>query len=196
MAYSYSQLQQLWIQNGGSPSFAPIAAAVALAESGGNPNAVSKANYDGSVDRGLWQINSIHGAKSTLDVTGNTRAAIIISSNGTNWNPWTVYKTGAYKKYLNGATVPGSEDSGALAQAGLSVAGIQIPNPLDAITALSEGITSLVKGGTWFTDSHNIVRMVQVAMGGLLVIVGIIIVARGTIENVIEKVGPVAATAI
>jgi hypothetical protein len=81
--YTYAQLEQLWINAGGNPQVASIAAAVASAESGGNPNAVSPSN-----DYGLWQINSVHGAQATLDIMGNARAAVAISNNGQNWGPW------------------------------------------------------------------------------------------------------------
>jgi hypothetical protein len=81
--YTYAQLEQLWINAGGNPQVAPIAAAVAMAESGGNPNAISASN-----DYGLWQINSVHGAQATLDIMANARAAVAISNNGQNWGPW------------------------------------------------------------------------------------------------------------
>lgn len=81
--YNYAQLEQIWISAGGNPQAAATAAAVAMAESGGNPNAVSPTN-----DYGLWQINIVHGSQATLDVMGNARAAVAISNNGTNWGPW------------------------------------------------------------------------------------------------------------
>jgi uncharacterized membrane protein YuzA (DUF378 family) len=99
--YSREDLMKLWDQHGGAQGRANIAAAVALAESSGRVNA-SNRNSDGSIDRGLWQINSVHGALSTFAPGGNVDAAIKISSNGTNWNPWTVYRTGAYKQFMGG----------------------------------------------------------------------------------------------
>jgi hypothetical protein len=92
MAYTAEQLKQLWIQAGGNPQNAAIAAAVALAESGGNASAGPK-NNNGSVDRGLWQINSIHGALSSFDPLQNAKAAVRISNNGANWRPWCVAYT-------------------------------------------------------------------------------------------------------
>lgn len=93
--FSYTQLEQIWTENGGSAIWAPIAAAVAMEESGGNSNATN-VNTNGSVDRGLWQINSVHGPLSTTDINGNARAAIQISNNGTNWKPWcTTYSDNA-----------------------------------------------------------------------------------------------------
>lgn len=96
---SYGQLEQLWVDAGGNPKFKAIAAAIAMAESGGVINAVNH-NTNGSTDRGLWQINSVHGSQSTFNELANARAAVAISNNGTNWTPWVTFNTGAYKKYL------------------------------------------------------------------------------------------------
>lgn len=93
--YTYQALKDLWTQAGGNPQAADVAAATALAESGGRSDA-SNGNGNGSTDRGLWQINSVHGAQSTFDPMANARAAIAISNNGTNWKPWcTAYTDGA-----------------------------------------------------------------------------------------------------
>jgi hypothetical protein len=97
--YDSSALAKLWTSAGGNPGSAHLAAAVALAESGGNPNALNH-NTNGTVDRGLWQINSIHGNKSVFDPMGNARAAVSISSNGGSWVPWVTYHTGAYLKFM------------------------------------------------------------------------------------------------
>jgi soluble lytic murein transglycosylase-like protein len=79
-----------------------LAAAVAMAESGGNPAAVGDPQYGGSY--GLWQVNAPahpnYNTTDLLDPTYNAQAAFAISSSGTNWNPWTTYRTGAYEKYL------------------------------------------------------------------------------------------------
>lgn len=99
---SPTQLQHLWVSNGGSPKAAPMAAAIAMAESSGRSDAINH-NTNGTVDRGAWQINSIHGPLSTLNPIGNVKAAIAISRNGTDWTPWTTFNTGAYKQYLGPA---------------------------------------------------------------------------------------------
>lgn len=85
--YSFAELEGIWENAGGSLLAAPMAAAIAMAESGGDSNSTNN-NGNGTQDRGLWQINSIHGSQSTFDVTANARAAVAISSNGTNWRPW------------------------------------------------------------------------------------------------------------
>ena len=90
-SYSCSALEKLWDSAGGNPSDAFMAAEIAMAESGGNPNAVSPTN-----DYGLWQINGSNGSLATLDPYANAKSAIILSGNGTNWGPWTTYTSGAY----------------------------------------------------------------------------------------------------
>jgi hypothetical protein len=89
--YSCADLESLWIEEGGNPDAAFVAAEIATAESGGNPNAISPTD-----DFGLWQINAVHGAMASLDPYVNAQAAIVISDNGADWEPWTTYQTGAY----------------------------------------------------------------------------------------------------
>jgi Lysozyme like domain len=89
--FDCSELQALWISQGGNKNASFIAAEIAMAESGGNPNAISPTN-----DYGLWQINGSHGAEASLIPVVNARAAIAISNNGTNWDQWTTYTSGAY----------------------------------------------------------------------------------------------------
>ncbi len=93
---SCSGLEALWESAGGSPGTAFIAAEIATAESGGRQYATD-ADGNGTVDRGYWQVNSIHGGLSTYDPAGNARAAVQLSGDGTNWGPWVTYQTGAYQ---------------------------------------------------------------------------------------------------
>ena len=77
-----------------------VAAAVAMAESGGNPFAVG----DEGTSFGLWQVHTpAHpefDASRLLNADYNAHAELLISSSGTDWKPWTTYRTGAYKMYL------------------------------------------------------------------------------------------------
>jgi hypothetical protein len=98
--YGKGQIMNLWTRAGGSPGVANLAAAVSLAESGGKSDALNR-NSNGTVDRGLWQINSIHGRLSTFDPAGNARAAVKISSAGRNWQPWAAYTNRRYRQYLD-----------------------------------------------------------------------------------------------
>jgi LysM repeat protein len=85
-------LESLWEDAGGSSAEAVTAASVAMAESGGNQYALSPTD-----DVGYWQINAPSwGSLATYDPLGNAKAAVQISSDGSNWSPWTTYTSGAY----------------------------------------------------------------------------------------------------
>jgi len=99
--YTYSQLEGLWIQAGGSKTQAPVMAAIAEAESGGNPNATG-----GVGEKGLWQINPrVWGSLATYDPLGNARAAVTVR-NRQGLSAWSTYNSGAYKAFLNSSTTP------------------------------------------------------------------------------------------
>ncbi len=88
-----SGLEELWEDAGGSHAEAFTAAEIAMAESGGDQYAHSPTD-----DYGYWQINAVHGpAEATFSPLGNARAAIAISDDGTDWDPWTTYVTGAFE---------------------------------------------------------------------------------------------------
>jgi hypothetical protein len=92
--YSCKQLEDLWIREGGNRNAAEIAASIAKAESGGRVSAISPTD-----DYGLWQINSSWDYADPgkyLNAVVNVRAAISISYDGTDWDAWTTYRTGAY----------------------------------------------------------------------------------------------------
>lgn len=132
MAISYAQIEGLWIQAGGSQALAPVAAAVAMAESGGNPQSHNSTPPDDSY--GLWQINmygslgpsrrSQFGLSSNTqlyDPLTNAKAAVAIGRGG--FGPWTTFTSGAYKKYLNGAVPPDLNSIGAGAGIGAGLGG-------------------------------------------------------------------------
>jgi hypothetical protein len=99
-----------------------LAAAVAMAESGGDPaivadtrslsdaeihtrfNVPAAIRVSKELSVGLWQINTLahptYDAASLKDPDYNANAAFVISNRGTNWGPWRGYTSGAYRKYL------------------------------------------------------------------------------------------------
>jgi len=94
-----------------------VCVAIAQAESRLDPRAVNTNNSDGSVDRGLWQVNSIHCqprgpyvADALFDPTYNAQAMATISSHGAAWGQWTTYSGAGYVgppkylQYLDAAT--------------------------------------------------------------------------------------------
>lgn len=78
------------------------AVAIALAESGCNPNATSAASA-----LGIWQIHAPshpqYSAACLYDPQCNANAAWVVSSHGTGWGPWTVYSTGSYQSRIPAA---------------------------------------------------------------------------------------------
>lgn len=102
--FSQAQLEGLWINAGGPKQAAPIASAIAMAESGGNSGATC-VDWDGTTDRGLWQINSSNGAGSSYDVATNVRAAVAMY-NQRGWTPWTTYSSGAYRQFMGNIPPP------------------------------------------------------------------------------------------
>jgi hypothetical protein len=169
MAYSYAELKALWLKYGGSPSSADTAAAVALAESGGVATA-SNVNSDRSVDRGLWQINSAHGALSTFDVVGNVKAAIQISGDGKNWNPWATFKSGSYKKFLSPTTAAGTVSADT---AGINIGGISVSGIMDGI------INTILKALGLGSMKDLFERLGLIILGFALVLLGIHLLASG-----------------
>lgn len=120
MNYSLAQLQALAASVGfPDPS---LAAAVAMAESGGNPCAQGDPNIGvhsciapngTSTSFGLWQVNTTYNpqfdAKSLLNPQYNAQAALAISNGGKVWTPWTTYRIGAYRQWYLPMVTPPSE---------------------------------------------------------------------------------------
>lgn len=76
------------------------AAAIAMAESGGDPTAIG----DKGTSFGLWQVHTPawpqFDQNSLLDPTYNAKAALVISQGGSVWTPWSTFNSGAYLQYL------------------------------------------------------------------------------------------------
>jgi hypothetical protein len=98
--YGEEGLERLWIRAGGSPAQARLMAAIALRESGGNPNA-THLNTNGTLDRGLWQINSVWGNWSRFGALANARSAVhVMAVQGPR--AWATYNAATDAKYLGG----------------------------------------------------------------------------------------------
>ena len=159
--YSYAQLEEIWIQGGGSRIMAPLMAAVAEVESGGNPDAE---NPSGAT--GLWQMEwplyrgFVPGATSREAYHNpliNARAAVKLSQNNpstapgspvyNNWLKWHPYPT-YYQKFLKGGVAPGGPVPAAPASTGgaqLTAFGLgDIADPFTAINDLWHSITGVV----------------------------------------------------
>lgn len=200
----------LAMQNGIRGDAIQIAVAISLAESGGNETAVSPKNADGTIDVGLWQINSTHKTSHPtwtsewLKVpSNNAKAMATLSGNGSKWTDWVAYTNGKYKNFMKTA-------EGAVAIAAVEHGNIDF-HPGDIVDAASDvisGATStfdamkdiasaalsfidlIGKGVAWITDSNNWLRVTQVGGGVALALIAATIVAKPVIVDVKETVSP------
>jgi hypothetical protein len=118
---SAAQVNDILRRAGFSGKQLDIAAAIARAESGWRTDAKGDVDLQGNgwgPSLGLFQIRcrideigtgKPRDCNRLTDPEFNARAALAISGKGTNWNPWTVYKTGAYREYLGMVTTTVSE---------------------------------------------------------------------------------------
>lgn len=96
-AYGKPQLEALWVNAGGPKGIAPTMAAIALAESGGNPASINPEGPQHA--EGLWQIKGQLVSGNILDPKVNAANAVA-KYNSQGLGAWTTYTEGAYKKYL------------------------------------------------------------------------------------------------
>lgn len=91
-SYSESQVQQLWINNGGPANTAAFAARVAMAESSGSAT-VTSSNPDGGTNVGIFQLDtkgvgSGYSVAELQDANLNTQVTIMATKGGTDWTYW------------------------------------------------------------------------------------------------------------
>jgi hypothetical protein len=115
--YSLKDLQDLAAATGFPDPV--LAAAVAMAESGGNPCAQGDPNIGvhpcnrlngTSTSFGLWQINTTWNPQydplSLLNPQYNARAALAVSNGGVTWKPWSTFKNESYLKWYSHVVYP------------------------------------------------------------------------------------------
>jgi hypothetical protein len=123
---TFEQLKALWIAQGGNPAYASIMAAIALAESTGDP---TNTTGDGGTSWGLWQIHwTVHpqfnkyqltdpgyNAKAAMSLCGNqagsTTSCIDTQGAQTPWTTWNEYVSGQDTR-ASGSPPPSSSGSG------------------------------------------------------------------------------------
>lgn len=139
-----------------------IATAIALAESSGDTD-VTHVNSDGSTDYGVWQINSVHAdllaGHNWRDPADNAAMMFSISNGGTNWKPWSTYKSGAYLKHMAEASAtPDTSVTG-----GDITTVSNTDNPFSALQQFAQAIS----------DPHNWTRFGMVIAGGVCILVAV-----------------------
>lgn len=107
---TYSQIENLWTNNGGDAKWAPLMAAIAEAESSGHPGVLNDTPGTGDYSVGLWQINFYGGnagratqgvygggpgmgyqqvaAKLAADPNQQAKAAVSLFANGAGAGNW------------------------------------------------------------------------------------------------------------
>jgi hypothetical protein len=183
---SQNQIYTLARQAGLSDAHAVTAAAIAMAESGGDPNNHNSTPPDDSY--GLWQINmlgSLGPARRALyrlssneelyNPATNARVMSSISRQGQNFNPWTTYTSGKYKQFLGGVT---AKDAGGADSGGLL--GTIVDDAKSVATLQYRVSEAIVKTTLWVTTEKNWLRVGYVLVGGAAVLAGTLAVINST----------------
>lgn len=184
---TYAQLEGLWITNGGSKAVAPLAAAIAMAESSGRTDATS-ANPDGGVNVGLWQLDTKgkgagHTVADLKDPATNAAVAVQGSNDGTDWSAWETFVTGAYKRFMNAGTTPDmSVPGGGQAAATAADQAAAAAGP-DCAWSIGGQHIGLLFGHGPSLPSACLIRKTEVRalMGGLILAAGALVMMPGLI---------------
>lgn len=180
-----------------------LMAAIAMAESGGDTDAVGLVG-----EIGLWQINQpVHVKAHPAWTVGWLRnpannaaaAKVILSSQGLG--AWSVYTSGAYRKYLDTAST--ADKVGTAVGGALDIAGGPVGAAYDTVSGLlSVGdqvgrvAQAVAKTGNWVANPQNWLRVVYVGVGVGLVWSAVVMTnvntARGLLGQAVGVAGAVA----
>jgi hypothetical protein len=200
--YTYGQLEQLWISAGGPRALAPLMAAIALAESGGNPEATNPTDNGGTqTSWGLWQVSDgTHNqpVQGILEPLVNAKAAVAkYKSQGLR--AWGTYDSGAYEQYYQGsvppsrlppgggggtqdATLTGFDPNWLAGPAGIiqalsgwlaGQAGGKTTSVAGALTGIVGDLTAMLKGVEWLFVPSHWVRVSCGILGAALFLLGL-----------------------
>jgi hypothetical protein len=158
-------------------------AAIAMAESGGNPRAHNLVPPDNSY--GPWQINmygklgparrkafGISSNEQLYDPAINARAAAkILASQGPS--AWSTYTSGAYKKYMGVSSGTTQTDFNPLDPLDILPEGStpDLPDVGDITSGLTDVAKLGIKAGEWISNPRNWLNVLYVVIGGSLILV-------------------------
>lgn len=226
---SYAQLKGVWLSASQgtkyhSNGWATLMAAIAEAESSGNPEAYNPTDNGGTqTSWGLWQISlGNHAAPSPNWASPEENARLAIGKlNSQGLSAWGTYDSGAYKAYLSGKTaadltgITGTSavDTAALTSAAAAesdcawkIAGFNLHNiglgpihgpTFSGICIFSKSeLRALIGAGVLFTGA----TMALTGVGIVLLVAGLkagraLTKAAGPAVALIPGVGPEAAAA-
>lgn len=161
--------------NAGFPkSTIPLVVGIALAESGGNPDAINNHNANGSVDHGLMQINSVHSdllsKYNWRDPAQNMKMAYLIYKQaGDKFTPWSTYNSGAAQAHevpIKGyaKVPPSSANSPAVENTGLpGLGGIT-----DSLSSISHFFSVVTNPELWKRIGYGSAAIVIIILGFLI----------------------------
>lgn len=202
--FNYAQLEGLWINAGGDKAVAYIAAAIAMAESGGFSQAKNTLPCaPGSYAEGLWQIcmplnQKVVPGGNAYDPAANAQAAVALYKNS-GWSPWSTYGKcpgSAYCAFLNKKTspdtnVPGSSGGGGKQQPCTStcLACFSLPS-LGSLVGIGSGQQVCLLGKT---QARAFIGTGILTAGAVITFVGLAVIVAGGFRT--TKAGQSAAKA-
>lgn len=185
---------------------AATAVAVSRAENRSGDTSAVHHNTDGSVDVGLWQINSSNANPEQMkDPTANATEAFRLASSGRGWANWTQYRNRSYLLFMPIAEAAVLAAQAAHPDLGLKVAastpinpstlipgqsptGSSGTGPLDALLAIPETFNRI---GQWISTPANWTRVAQVAVGGVLLLLALSAISKPVTEPIVKTVGAI-----
>lgn len=199
---SQDDLYTLALDAGLSAAHAKEAAAIAMAESGGDPNQHNTKPPDDSY--GLWQINLYGNLASrvhTLGLSGpadlysppvNARAMAVISAKGSNFHPWSTYGGAAYHSFL-AKPVQRSDTNNGIIGGVLGVAAAPFQAAESTAQAAADAAKALGKTAEWVSNPRNWIRVAYVIGGVVVLVVGISTILQETKAGKLAIRGTMAA---
>lgn len=212
MQYSFAQLEAIWLQASqgtsyNTQSWAQLMAAIALAESSGDPNSINATDNNGTqTSWGLWQISN--GSHSQVSPNWNdpvTNAQLAIGKlNSQGLGAWGTYDSGAYLQYYkaNTGTTPASSFPGNTNSPATN-AQLLSQNPTSNLLntifpQLSFGGLSAQVASTFGAGSIRdlFIRLGFILLGGTLLIVGLVVMSGKQVSQILPiAVAPEAGAA-
>jgi hypothetical protein len=185
---TYAQIKRVWLDAAkgtkyATNAWASLMAAIAEAESSGDPNATNPNDNGGTqTSWGLWQIsNGSHSPVSSqwASPVVNAQLAIQKLDTASGLGNWGTYDSGAYKAYLNDSTTPAAtvpSTGGAAGQAAAQLTAAETASAAQAPALCGLGFDQHV--GVFFGHGPTVTfcvlskTQIRAMMGGIFIVVG------------------------
>jgi hypothetical protein len=171
--YGKQELEYLWLEAGGPEAQAKTAAAIALAESGGNPNAVNPEGPEHA--EGLWQIKGQDVSGNPLDPAVSAKNAVAKYNAAKGFSPWVTYTSGAYKSFLGKSGGEGEGGGGNSHEAEWEKNANSTLTTAEEVATGSASVLKII--GEWL---GNPTRLGKLIAGGALLYMGLHSLTAGT----------------